>query len=319
LLGNGDGSFQPSVQADATQESDFIVAHLGNPPRPYLVAAAVASLQIEQLQAPEEALGIVSTIPTGSQGALYVVSSDMNRDGLPDLLDIGGFGDIEVFLATDAGTWLPSGLVSGCGQWPMTNYVADFNEDGANDILVATLCGNAADSTPTPLAVFLGNGDGTFRDAGIGGITLGGQPTWLLGDLNEDGHVDVLAYSYIANSPHPYRVLLGRGDGTFSVGPSVALDSVNEPTPWILFDLDGDGHLDYVFTDGTAFVHIALGNGDGTFQPPTLLGVAGADGGAVANGAWVGDVDNDGLPDLVVNDTWDGDISIFLNCTSSSK
>jgi hypothetical protein len=318
LLGNGDGSFQPALRTELKGASSFIIAALGSPPRPNLVAASSDDLVVEQLRSPQATWSITATIPTETQGgSMYVVAYDMNRDGLPDLVDVGGLGNITVFLASEAGGWLPQGPVNGCGPWPTTNYLGDFNEDGIEDIIDTTLCGNPAESSPSTLAVFFGNGDGTFRDAGVGNVTLAGQLTWLLGDLNEDGHLDALVYGDTETIPSSYTLLLGRGDGTFSVGPTVSLQSVNSPSPLVLYDLDGDGHLDYVWTDGTAYVHIAFGNGDGTFRSPVLLPVAGADSGAEAYGAWVGDVNNDGRPDLLVNDTWDGDVSVFLNCGST--
>ena len=316
LLGNGDGSFQPPFHVALTEASGFIIAPLGSPARPYLVAARGEDLVIERLQIPQAPLIVAATIPTESQGSEYVIAHDMNRDGLPDLVDVDEFG-FTVFLASETGGWLPQGSVSACGPWPTTDYLGDFNEDGIEDIIDTTLCGNPAESSPSTLSVFFGNGDGTFSDAGVGNVTLAGQLTWLLGDLNEDGHLDALVYGDTETIARSYTLLLGRGDGTFSVGPTVSLESVNAPTPLLLHDLDGDGHLDYVWTDGTAYVHIAFGNGDGTFKSPVLLPVAGTDSGAEAYGAWLGDVNNDGRPDLVVNDTWDGDVSVFLNCGST--
>jgi Bacterial type II and III secretion system protein/FG-GAP-like repeat len=70
-------------------------------------------------------------------------------------------------------------------------------------------------------------------------------------------------------------ILQGNGDGTFQTATTVQLPAGLEPTALAAYDFNGDGHEDLVVTStnasGTAGnVSILLGNGDGTFQAPTL-------------------------------------------------
>jgi hypothetical protein len=92
----------------------------------------------------------------------------------------------------------------------------------------------------------------------------------LIGDLNEDGHLDVLLYS--SSGDGSFALLLGRGDGTFAPGPTPSLQPASIAA---LVDLNHDGHLDFVGGGGyDGNIDVALGNGDGTFQQELFVPAA---------------------------------------------
>jgi outer membrane protein assembly factor BamB len=74
-------------------------------------------------------------------------------------------------------------------------------------------------------------------------------------------------------------------------------------------DLDADGRADLVVTHGMSdFVSIFLGNGDGTFDPPTTASVGSTGGSAVARG----DFNRDGRQDLAVAVKTSSQVALLL-------
>jgi FG-GAP-like repeat len=116
------------------------------------------------------------------------------------------------------------------GTGPVSVAVADFNNDGKVDMVVA----NNEDAS---VQVFLGNGDGTFKPQSP--ILLDGNPIAVaVGDFNGDGNVDVVVLTT------DVFVLLGKGDGTFRIGGMVAAGS--HVTSFVVADFNGDHKLDQI-------------------------------------------------------------------------
>jgi Ca2+-binding RTX toxin-like protein len=156
----------------------------------------------------------------------------------------------------------------------------DFNGDGFVDLVT--------DSYPGPgVSVFLGNGDGTFQgavqyEAISNGITVG--------DVDGDGTLDI-----VTAGEGFVSVLLGNGDGTFlaPIASATGLDFATNPT---LVDLNHDGHLDVIASKNNTPnpLVIMLGDGSGSFGPPTQLS---ANGGAPIDNV-AADFNGDGNPDV---------------------
>ena len=117
-------------------------------------------------------------------------------------------------------------------------------------------------------------------------------------DLTKDGKLDLV----LANGG--VGVLLGNGDGTFQAEVNYASGGDNADSVAVA-DVNGDGIPDLLVAnecagdcefDGNGAVGVLLGNGDGTFQ----AAVSYYTGGLSAYSVAVGDVNEDGKPDLVV-------------------
>ena len=88
------------------------------------------------------------------------------------------------------------------------------------------------------------------------------------------------------------QILLGNGDGTFSIGDSYPTDYY--PVGLTTGDFDGDGHTDFALSvQYTNKLEVFLGNGDGTFQPPVVSSPTTGIGSIAA-----GDFNGDGKSDL---------------------
>lgn len=126
-------------------------------------------------------------------------------------------------------------------------------------------------------------------------------------DVDGDGDLDVIA----ALEADENRLYINDGSGKLSWKKGIFKPAKHDTEHVRAIDLDGDGHIDVVFVAEDDQTHeYYLGNGDGTFRDVSvrLLGMS------EANGLDVGDVDGDGLPDIVVgNSGVDGQNFLWIN------
>jgi hypothetical protein len=126
---------------------------------------------------------------------------------------------------------------------------------------------------------------------------LGSPVSIAVADFNHDGNLDVAALGLLNGQ---VAVLLGRGDGTFRPAVYYAIDSEVESVRSVtVTDFNGDGNIDLAVADYLGgYVAVLLGNGDGTFRPPSKVLLNGPFPEFVA----VGDFNGDHIPDLATVD-----------------
>ena len=185
-----------------------------------------------------------------------------------------------------------------------------------NDLIVA----NSADNT---VSVLFGNGDGTFQTQQAYPLGTGTDPVWIAtGSFNStiDQTVDLAVANKGSNT---VSILLGQMDttgtatGTFILGTDVptgvapvavlAADFHNRTTTTGFLDLA-------VANQGDDTVSIVQGNGDGTFQTPTVVQLAA---GFIATALAAVNFTNSGNTDLVVTEQSTvsnnaGEVEVFL-------
>ena len=127
-------------------------------------------------------------------------------------------------------------------------------------------------------------------------------------DFNGDGIADLAVSNFgnlDTNLGGNISILFGKGDGTFTMGPTVNAGAT--PVAMYAADLNGDGKMDLAVANLTVnTVSALLGNGDGTFQSPVTYATSISPQSVVA-----ADFNGDGHPDLAVANE-DGSISILL-------
>ena len=205
-------------------------------------------------------------------------------------------GALLVFLASTATAQLTPGVVVKSGEpFPL---VADINGDGLDDLI--------GEHT-----VILSNGT-SFDDPRDVGLPSG-QRIWAVLDVNGDGIPDLLTFANdnpLAMAPPSYTLFIGNASRTYTKGIGIATGGAHA----YVADVDGDGKDDLVLftpvraSDGIAEiatdVTVMRSRGDGTFESlPAFRIPAGPQEFDVR--IQTGDLDRDGLPDLVIRCPFD--------------
>jgi hypothetical protein len=222
--------------------------------------------------------------------------------GTVSFIDISDGNAVIGLAALNAGSLLSTFVEAPDAPLGTDNGVAfvatgDFNNDGIPDLAWVNAQGGS-------VQVMLGNGDGTFTNAGSSILVADPAQMLAVADVNGDGIPDlIVTNSFGGNS---VSVLLGIGDGTFQA--PVTYFSGTQPIFVAVGDFNGDGILDLaVVNRGDNSVSILLGVGDGTFGTAVANTVGGAPTGLV-----VGDFNNDGVLDLAVTNTNDSDVGLLI-------
>ena len=259
----------------------------------------------------------------GRGGFVQAVGSPFQAGQTPadiSTADFNGDGNLDIALAHHGVKLLSVLLGNGKGQFslapgspfsvesnphPHGIAVADFNGDKKPDLAVDSWAENK-------VLVLFGKGDGSFQAPGVK-FDVGRWPYQRLrtADMNEDGNSDIVTSNLTDGS---VSVLFGDGRGNFT-----RRDFPVPPKPFgiAIADVNGDKHLDIVIAhySGQAAdpsknaLSVLLGDGKGNFvlakgSPFTTGNYPGT----VA----AGDLNGDGIADIVIPNYEDGTLTIYL-------
>jgi len=205
-------------------------------------------------------------------------------------------GDVSVLLGAGNGSFAAAvDYTVGSGCTPNSVVVGFFDSDKTPDLAVASGGG-------CNVAILVGNGDGTFGAPQAAPVHLGVLPSQLAtGDFNDDGKLDLVVASASLDGSEA-SVLLGQGDGTFSLAPEVT-NAGDTPQAVAVGDFNGDTNADLAFADDPSGpngeISIVLGNGNGTFDQQRFIQYPI---GSSTTSVAVGDFNDDSVLDVATTD-----------------
>ncbi len=211
--------------------------------------------------------------------------------------------------------------------------VGDYDNDGFEDLYVTAYGGNK---------LYHNNGNGTFTDvtetAGLGGSGWSTSAAWV--DLDNDGLLDLVVLRYVewdfddiycGEHQEGYRaychpdtfnaiaplVFHNDGKGHFTeVSKKIGLDKRAKALGISIADYDRDGHIDLFIANDSMVEYLYHNKGNGTFEETGLLSQVAVDedGQTYAGmGTDFADYDNDGYPDLFVDNLANQKYALYRN------
>ncbi|MTE25347.1 FG-GAP-like repeat-containing protein [Winogradskyella ouciana] len=192
----------------------------------------------------------------------------------------------------------------------------DYNNDGHQDIYVAN------DKIENANTLYNNNGDGTFTDFSVesgSDITIDAMSV-TIDDYNADGWMDI----YITNDVPGNVFLKNNGDGTFTDVAQPTGTTFNS-VGWgaVFLDADNDTDLDlYVSAEHNGSVPGYLSSAlyenynDGSFN---IINSSIPNDFAISYSNAIGDTDNDGYPEIVVNNINHDNVFLWKNNSPSTN
>ncbi len=223
-----------------------------------------------------------------------ILAKDLNGDNLTDIVLTAD--DSKILIYFGKGNKQFSAPISYSVQnSPFAMATGYIKKGPLPDLVVANQGSNT-------ISILVNNGTGQFESQQI--YAVGNGPDGVVvGDWNNDGNEDVATVNY--NSQN-MTVLFNQGDGSLIINATYPVGTYAARVAAI--DVEGTEYPDLVVTRNPYVVLLYKNRGNGLFDTPMSISV-----GNGADGIAVGDLNNDGLPDMVITNYYANTISLLVN------
>lgn len=247
---------------------------------------------------------ITSFSPVSGPAGTVVTIDGTNFDADPGNNTVF-FGAVEAEINSAGGTQLEVVVPLGATYQPITVTVNNLTAYSLEPFIVTFSSGGGIDVNSFAPVVSLSTGAGTR--------------TILQGDLDVDGKSDLITLNQTNNSITLHRNVAASGDLTassFEVG--VSYGTGTNPVWSAIGDLDGDGKLDLTSLNLSALTASVYLNttSTGKFTSSSLAIPVNFTTLANAEGMNVADLDGDGKPEMMVPNSNNNTVSVFLNTST---
>ena len=268
LLNNGNGTFRTGPSYTGGLGSFIATTDLHHDGKLDLITTG--NNQISVLLGNGDGTFAAASTVTVSSGLGQVVVGDFNRDSNLDIVTISGLA-VYLLPGNGDGGFGPAQTIASYADADADAILAatsaDFNADGKLDLAVTYFISSTGGNTETPVAILLGNGDGTFHAAAGGNFGIGttslvlGSQEMAAADFNHDGKLDLIAMGVVPGDG--LSILYGNGDGSFTTGQNFVAFYMpgSNPPPFAVGDFNGDGYADIAVagTDSSS-IEVSLWN-----------------------------------------------------------
>lgn len=237
------------------------------------------------------------TLKSGPQGITSISSAaigDVNGDGNLDIITSNSVPSphIKTFIGDGNGNYGPAAGTFNLLGHPYDVKLGDLDGDGDLDVVTA----NKDDSN---VSILLGDGAGNFNEAPGSPYATGIWPVDAeLGDINGDGALDIVTNNV---SSGDFSLFMGNGKGHFKESMFSPYHIGTTVASLTLADMNENGNLDIIYTTPSTDAVFTL-----FWNPSELFDISqpnssAANVGDLPQSVAVGDMDNDGDLDIVVD------------------
>ncbi|CAF5068317.1 unnamed protein product, partial [Rotaria sp. Silwood1] len=314
FIGYGNGSFATKITHSITSKSSPFGIANGDFDKDNQSDIVVANAEANSILFLTDYVSKPSKTPnTYSTGvgasSFRMVTADFNNDNHLDFaVANSGTGNVGIFLGIGNGSFASQATYpTGDKSQPMALAVADMNKDNQLDIVVANFHSDS-------FGLLVGYDNGTFENIRLHFLGVASSPLSVaVGDFNKDNQIDIAFGNY---GPNSLSIVLGYGNNSFGAVRTFTCGDGSRPYWITVGDINNDSNLDITVANaGTNSIGIFLGYGDGNFATSVIYSTGHA---SFPQYIDMGDLNGDNLLDIVVTNTQEDNLGVFLGYGNGS-